>query len=114
MTNEQETESAPVEGGSHIEAKAGAKEKATSRKTKAPEKEHQVPQYEGDVNAYVSDAGAKEKATNGAWETLSMVARQYGRQFIFDEKKVHVNTIPAAELRQFITIAEAFRTGKLY
>lgn len=114
MTNEKETESAPVEGGSHIEAKAGAKEKATSRKAKAPEKERQGPQYEGDVNAYVSDAGAKEKATNGTWENLSKVAKQYGRQFIFDEKKVHVNTIPAAELRQFVTIAEMFRKGELY
>jgi len=88
--------------------------KVKVKKEAASEKEAKIPEFTGDVNAYISDKGAKEKNQNGTWENLAKVAKQYGRQFIFDDKKVHVNTIPADQLRQFITIAEAYRNGQLY
>lgn len=86
----------PVEGGSEIEA---------AKKTKAPEKERQGEQYEGDVNAY--------KAAPSNWANLSRVARDYGWQFMTSENAVTFDNIPSAQLRQVVTIAEAYRTRKL-
>ncbi len=86
----------PVEGGSENEA---------AKKTKAPEKERQGAQYEGDVNAY--------KADPSNWANLSRVARDYGWQFMTSENAVTFDNIPSAQLRQVVTIAEAYRTRKL-
>ena len=95
-------ETTPVEGGSEIEA-------AKKQKAKAPEKERQGPQYEGDVNAYKRD--------RRNWPFLQHVAKDYGWDFRWDGKDeaavVIADNIPAAQLRQAVTIAELYKAGRL-
>lgn len=76
-----------------------------SQKVKAPEKERQGPQYEGDVNAYKSDPAN--------WGNLSRVAKDYGWQFLTNDKAITFDNIPQPQLRQAVTIAELYRTRKL-
>lgn len=82
---------------------APQKEAPKAKDNTAPQKE---AQYEGDLAKYVEN---KEN-----WPMLQRVAKEYGHSFIFDDKKIHANTLPTGQLRGLVTVAEAYRTGKIF